>query len=69
MRAVAVRMHDGRDAPSHTPLSRSKEAEAKHKKKQSEIPLLQVGGSGRPRELKECSDGFSGGLKLLISFC
>lgn len=32
MRAVAVRMHDGGDAPSHTPLSRIKEAEAKHKK-------------------------------------
>lgn len=36
MRAVAVRMHDGGDAPTHTPLSRIKGAQAKQKKAQWE---------------------------------
>lgn len=48
MRAVAVRMHDGGDAPTHTPLSRIKGAQAKQKK-HSEKPLLQDAGGGRPR--------------------
>lgn len=48
MRAVAVRMHGGGDAPTHTPLSRIKGAQAKQKK-HSEKPLLQDGGGGRPR--------------------
>lgn len=46
--AVAAHMHDGGDAPTHTPLSRIKGAQAKQKKK-SEEPLLQDGGGGRPR--------------------
>lgn len=48
MLAVAVRMHDGGDAPTHSPLSRIKGAQAKQEK-YSENPLLQDGGSRRPQ--------------------